>query len=98
MANPKTKIVSYRDDNGRKRQSIIPIDADDSDAEMGLPISFNFPPEWEPHREQIEAALIARGITPLTKLNNSAVHDLIRQALQQVIRMDVQTFVSLNKE
>lgn len=91
----KTKIVSYRDDTGKKRQSILPIDADDSDAEMGLPISFIFPPEWEPHREQLEAALAARGIVTPNDLHKPGTDDLVRQAFQQIIRLDIATLVHL---
>lgn len=91
-----TKIVRYRDDDGKLKQSILPIDADDSEAEMGLPISFVLPPEWEPHRERLEAALAARGIVTTNDLHKPGTDELVRQAFQQIIRLDIATLKQLN--
>lgn len=96
MGSSKTKVVSYRDETGIKRQSIIPIDADDNDAALGIPLAFSFPPEWEPHRERIEAALVARGIATTNDLHKPGTDDLVRQAFQQIIRLDVATLKQLN--
>lgn len=91
-----TKVVKYRDDDGKLRTSIIPATADDSEARLGIPVSFSFPPEWEPHRERLEAALAARGITTTNDLHKPGTDDLIRQAFQQIIRLDVSTLKQLN--
>lgn len=92
----KTKIVRYRDDDGRLKQSILPIDADDSEAELGIHLALSFPPEWEPHRERIEAALAARGIVTPADLHKPGTDELVRQAFQQIIRLDIATLKQLN--
>lgn len=92
----RTKVVKYRDDDGKLKQSILPIDAPDSDAALGIPISLNMPSEWEPHRERIEAALVARGIATASDLHKPGADDLVRQSFQQIIRLDVSTLKALN--
>lgn len=92
----KTKIVRYRDDDGKLKQSILPIDAPDEDAALGIHLALSFPPEWEPHRERIEAALAARGMVTTNDLHKPGTDDLIRQAFQQIIRLDIATLKQLN--
>lgn len=93
---PKTKVVGYRDDEGKLNHSILPIDAPDSEAPLGLPAALVFPREWEPFREEIEGALAARGILTAKDLHRPGSDDLVRQAFQQIIRLDVYTLKSLN--
>lgn len=94
MAN--TKVVRYRDSEGTIKHSIIPENADESEAPLGIPISLNMPPEWEPFRERIEAALLPRGITTASDLYKPGADELVRQAFQQIIRFDVATLKALN--
>lgn len=93
-----TKIVKYRDDDGKLKQSIIPATADDSEARLGIPVSLLFPESYEPMREQLEAALAARGIVTPDDLFKPGSDDLIRQAIWQVTRLDIQTIKNLNKK
>lgn len=96
MDKKKTKLVKYRDDDGKLKQSILPIDADDSEAELGIHLALSFPPEWEPHRERIEAALAPRGIYSANDLYEPGADEQIRRAFQQIIRFDIVTLKQLN--
>lgn len=96
MDKQKTKIVKYRDSDGKLKQSILPIDAPDEDAPLGIVAGLLFPATYEPVRDQLESALIARGIVIPDDLFKLGADDKIRQAIQQVIRMDVQAIKSLN--
>lgn len=93
-----TKVVKYRDDDGKLKQSIIPITADESEARLGIEVALSFPESYEPMREQLEAALAARGIVTPDDLFKPGADDLIRQAIWQVTRLDIQTIKNLNKK
>lgn len=94
----KTKVVKYHDDSGRIKRSILPLDADDTEAPLGIPVGFLFPPEWEPVRDELDAALAARGILTQEDLTKPGADDLIRQAQQQVLRMSIHKFKALNQQ
>lgn len=97
MANPpKTKVVGYRDDSGKLNHAVLPINAPDSDAPLGLPVGLIFPWRWEPVREELEAALAARGIVTPADLYKPGADNLVRQAIQQVIAADIHSFKAKN--
>lgn len=96
MDNSKTKIVKYRDDSGKLQHSRLPKDAPESEAPLGLPVGLLFPPRWEPVRAALEEALSARGIIINADLYKPGAENLVRQAIQQVIAVDIQTFKKLN--
>lgn len=96
MDNSKTKIVKYRDGEGKLQHSRLPKDAPESEAPLGLPVGLIFPPRWEPVRAALEESLSARGIVLPADLYKPGADNLVREAIQQVIRADIHTFKALN--
>lgn len=94
----KTKVVKYHDDSGRIKRSILPLDADDAEAPLGIPVAFLFPERYAPVSEELDAALAARGILTPEDLVKPGSDTLIRQAIQQVLRLDVHEIKAMNKE
>lgn len=100
MAGMKTKKVSFMDtDTGKIRHALLPENAPDEDAPYGIPIGLDFSHRYpEPFNSQLIEALSVRGINDWCDMLNKKAPDLIRQAIQQVIKMDVQDILFDSKE
>ncbi len=84
------KTVHWYDDDGFTRKSLLPIGAPDEDAPYGIPIGLQLSGLYpEPFATQIEEAIMARGILGVEDIDIPGAATLIRQAIQQVLKIEV---------
>ena len=95
MAIQTTKKVSFMDtDTGKIKHSILPVNAPDEDAPFGVPIGLDFSHRYpEPFNSKLIDALAQRGIVDWCDLKVTGAADLVRQAIQQVLKMDTQDLI-----
>ena len=83
--------------NGDTR--LLPAEALESDFEMGIPLALDFSRHYpEPINSQVVDALLALGVSAPGDWKKPGINELIRQALQYVIKLDVNTILKMMKE
>lgn len=83
------KISSYTDTNGHIKKVLLPDDVPDTDARLGIPLGLNLAGLYpEPFASQLEDALIARNLNMPEDFEVDGIHTLVRQAIQQILRID----------
>lgn len=92
QSNKKNKIVSYPDpESGIIKKAMLPIDAPDSDAPIGVPVGIDLGGLYpEPFASRIAAAMEANGLVTPEDLDRAGADDLIRRSVWSVVRVDVQ--------
>lgn len=88
------KISSFTDKEGRTKKVLLPDNAPDTDAKMGIPLGLSLGELYpEPFATQLEDALIARGLVTSEDFEVAGVATLVRQAIQQILRIDAHTII-----
>jgi len=90
MAGNKTKIVDHIDqETNHKTRVLLPVDTPIEYAAEGVPISIDLSGLYpEPLCHQLEQALWERGLISPADFNIPGALTAIRQAVQQVAKMD----------
>ncbi len=90
------KPVDTIDQSGRKKRVLIPDDAPDEHADMGIPVSIDLIPLYPDNpafAHALEKALWERGLITPENFTQGGCESLVRSALQSVLKNDIYDIV-----
>lgn len=88
----KTKIVKYKDpETNTEAMVLLPVETPSEYASEGVLISVDFSTLYPlPFARQLQEALWARGFVMASDFETPGADSLIRQAIQQVLRITIE--------